>query len=93
LRRTGSERALYNLPAPACIPPPHDVQTIPVQHAAMPANVFVNFLQVTDPVRLARDVRMNGDCHELWPRHAFLIQPIEAIYASFEPVLRFMVLH
>src|SRR5258708_1826932 len=88
LRRAGLLRLLPRLEVPL-----QYLLAVPVQHAFRLGDGLVHLLEVLDAERLAADVGMDGDRHDLRALGAFLVQALEAVDALSRPVRGFVVLH
>src|SRR6185437_1137138 len=66
---------------------------VPVQHPGEAGDTVVDGLQVFDPVRLAGDVGVDGDGHDLGAVLAFGVEAVEGVDAAPGEVFRFVVLH
>src|SRR3954462_3776207 len=59
--------------------PVEQLHPVPVHHAGLLRDVIVEGLEILDPVRLAGDVGVDGERHDLRPLRPFLIQPVELV--------------
>src|SRR5437762_954166 len=73
--------------------PVEDFGAVPVQGAGVAVDVIVDGFEVFDAVRLAADIGVDRDRHDLGAFFALLIQPVEGVDAAPGEVFRFMVLH
>src|SRR6266446_1032406 len=73
--------------------PIEDLASLPMDHSGMAGDVVVDGFEVFDAVRLARDVRVDRDRHDLGALPPLLVQPVEGVDATPGEVFRFVVLH
>ena len=73
--------------------PVEDLHAVPVQHAVEAAHVVVDRLEILDPVRLAADVGMDRQRHDLGAVAAFGVEPVELIDRALEQIVALVVLH
>src|SRR5215207_3070163 len=66
---------------------------LPMQHAGVAVDVVVDGFEVVDAVRLARDVGVDRDRHDLGALAALAVEAVEGVDAPPGEVFRLVVLH
>src|SRR6266542_3408435 len=73
--------------------PVEDFEPVPVQHAVEAAGVVVDRFEVFDPVRLAADVGVDRERHDLRALLALGVEPVELVDRALEQILALVMLH
>src|SRR6202035_4427304 len=67
--------------------PIEDLGAVPVQHAVETLHVVVDLLEIFYPVRLAADVGVDRQRHDLGALLALLVEPVELVLGAAEQVV------
>src|SRR5262245_21598811 len=73
--------------------PVKNLKAVPMQHALGSRGVFIERFKVFDSVRLAADVGMDGERHDLGALLALEVKAVELVDGALKEMLALMVLH